>query len=146
MITKFSILICCVIGWTSAQSQQKHIREKEIDLLKQLGYCICMVDGYKQVTSMDSKDGSIGFMHDKMAINSLFDKQVYPAIKKQADKIITVVANSLKDTLYVSYDTREFHSLSLSCLEFYRSKQLDSLVRSFKRSSYYNEATGPTKK
>jgi len=146
MKVKSIFIICCLIGWTSAQSQKKYTREKEIDLLKQLGYCICMVDGYRQVTAIDSKDGSIGFMHDKMAINNLFDKHVYPAIKKQADKIIAVIANSLKDTLYVSHDVIELHSLSLSCLEFYKSKQLDSLVRSFRRSLYYNKAIGFTKK
>ena len=130
--------IACIA--TTANAQKK--LTNEIDLLKQLSFCICMEKGIHAFGG-EIKDMSVGYVLDKMEAAGMNEKHVMPLIEKHAGKAADRIFMAFKDTANIYYDRRGYNALSLNCLEYLRSRSLDSLVRSFKRSSYYSRFDDP---
>lgn len=125
---------------TTANAQKK--LTNEIDLLKQLSFCVCMEKGIHAFGG-EIKDMSVGYVLDKMEGAGMNEKHVMPLIEKHAGKAVERMLMAVKDTANTYYERHGYNALSLDCLEYFRSRSLDSLVRSFKRSSYYNRFDDP---
>lgn len=132
------LLAILVIFTQSACSVQKNSKKQteNIELLKELAYCKCVEHAMEMNKGKDTSDISLASVLERMDSRGLSSKFVYPVLDSSAKLVVLTQYNSQFENEGRHENTWNKNNYILSCLEFYKSKRLDSLVRSFKVETY----------
>lgn len=119
----------------SVQKSSKNQTEN-IELLKELAYCRCVEYAMEMNKGKDTSDISLASVLEEMDSKGFTSKFVYPVLDSSAKQIILRQYKSQFENEGKHENAWNKNNYILSCLQFYRSQKLDSLVRSFKINIY----------
>ncbi len=105
----------------SVATQRDSVLNEQRDLLKEYALCKCLYYANNK-DSVVANDISISIYRE---ISDYGDKSVYDLTDSASKK----AANAILPTQIADYDGKK--PILMRCLEFYKSKSLDSLVKSF---------------
>jgi hypothetical protein len=108
---------CCTKKLYSKKNEAEIVEQRED--LKSFALCQCLRQGYK--SSPVYEDISAGVYND----NLVYGINVIDTITK----ISFLVADSIEPAMHHDYNGKK--AIIGSCIEFYKSKRLDSIVKSF---------------
>jgi hypothetical protein len=100
---------------------EESLRHNQVLWLKDYAVCKCLYYGYEK-DSVIKKDISTGILA------SIADHAPY--VYETIDSISLQIANSIKPYKISEYGNKK--AVLLHCMEFYRSKKLDSIINKFK--------------
>ena len=131
-------IICIFLSVKSfCQINKNNQNERNISLLKQLTYCKCLTASLRTFGHIDSAEISLTEISNKMETSGLFDNIVGQILDSLVDKIVNLqIVNKQKNDPFKSEGANGKTTYILSCLEFYQSKQLDSILRAMPKSKY----------
>ena len=110
--------------------------ESNIELLKQLAFCTCITKSISAFNKLDSLEIYSGPVRVAMEEKGLYTKRIDPVFDNLANEIVQKQIQWKQDTLYKAEGAAGTTSYIYECLQLYRSKKLDSIVRTFPRSNY----------
>ena len=132
------LLIILVTFTQSACTVQKSSKKQNenIELLKEVAYCKCLEHAMEMNKGKDTSDISLASVLERMDSKGLSSKFVYPVLDSSAKLVVLTQYNSQFENEGKHENAWNKNNYILSCLEFYKSQRLDSLVRSFKIETY----------
>ena len=108
----------------------------EVELLKELAFCQCLERSLETFSTLDTLETARGEVLNLMDSKGLFPNIVQPVFDSLSFKIVAAQIKAKTDTLDKHESARGRTSYTLACLDFYNSKRLDSLVKSFPKGDY----------
>ena len=108
----------------------------DIELLKELAFCQCLEHSLETFSTLDNLEMGRGEVLNLMDAKGLFPNIAQPIFDSLAFLIVAEQRKAKNDTLYKHESASGRTSYTLACLDFYNSKKLDSLVRSFPKRDY----------
>ncbi len=130
----FLLVLCTQSACCVRKSSKK--QNENIELLKELAYCKCVEHSMEMNKGKDSSDISLASVLEKMDSKGLSSKFVYPVLDSSAKLVVLKQYNSQFENEGKHDNAWNKTNYILSCLEYYKSQRLDSLVKSFKPDSY----------
>ncbi len=112
-----------LISYTMGQGFTKKTKE----ILKDYALCSCIIEGYKR-DSIDIKDVSIAVLYDISGYN------IDLLNRKQIDSLTSIVLNEIRPLQPADYGNRK--PVIYTCLQYYKGKKLNALVRSMKKGNF----------
>jgi hypothetical protein len=131
-LSLFSILLFCSCSVNRNLKKEK----SDIELLKELAFCQCVIRYQETFHKMDTLEMSRGEVLNSMDAMGLFPKIVEPIFDSLANSIVAEQIKARNDTLNKHESARGRTSYIIDCLDLYNSKKLDSLVKSFPKKDY----------
>lgn len=84
----------------------------------------------------DTLEGSIASIEDEMDALGVATKNIWRSLDSFTQRFVQLQVSAYKNTVGVHESAIGRPSYLVDCLKFYKSKKLDSLVRSFKQKDY----------
>ena len=126
-----------IILFYSCSVNRTSKKEKtDVELLKELAFCQCLEHSIETFSKLDTLEMGRGEVLNLMDSKGLFPNIVQPILDSLASLIVAEQRKEKNDTLYKHESARGRTSYTLGCLDFYNSKKLDSLVKSFPKRDY----------
>ena len=129
-LVSFLLLYSCSVNRTVRKEKT------DVELLKELAFCQCLEHSLETFSTLDTLEAGRGEVLNLMDSRGLFPNIVQPIFDSLAFLIVARQMKAKNDTLYKHESARGRTSYTLACLDFYNSKKLDSLVRSFQKRDY----------
>jgi hypothetical protein len=137
MKSQFCIfLVSILLFYSCSVNSRIKIEKTDIELLKELAFCQCLEHSLETFSTLDTLETGRGEVLNLMDSKGLFPNIVQPIFDSLAFLIVAEQIKAKNDTLYKHESARGRTSYTLACLDFYNSKKLDSLVRSFPKKDY----------
>jgi hypothetical protein len=119
-ITSFLLLISCKANNSNSERAfNKRVKEGNIKYFKMQVYCSCLNNAYENkdiIKSIRTED-----------LLAVFDDLSSPDIQKTVDSLGKIVAQTIKPEEYPDFEGKK--RITVKCLEYYTSKELDNIAR-----------------
>ena len=129
---KYSCLLLIFIFASCSTSKYALKNKENIETMKQFAYCECLKFSIEKFVGKDSVDisGSRTFDYFEL-VGGFFIRRIFPVLDSAAKSISIEEAKHQFHTgpTQVAEGTNGKVQYKMDCLNFYKSKQLDSLVR-----------------
>lgn len=132
------MLLALIIFMFCSCATNKNIKEnkRNIEILKEFAYCKCMEQSIKTFSKVDTSEVGSGEIRIEMDYYGLFENIVNPIFDSIAYTVVKRQMASKYDSIGKHESAWGRTSYILGCLSFYKSKQLDSVVKSIPKEFY----------
>ena len=132
-ILKISII--CIL-FCSCFGPRINSESKNCELIKQLAYCKCLEYNIANFVGKDTLDRSIPLINQRMDIyGGYFVNHFYPIIDSISKDVYKQELNAKGDTNFTAESSCGKVDYKSACLDFYKSKKLDSLAKNIYKES-----------
>lgn len=125
----FGFLLICIIGCSTIKKTPKRLSpEKQLLYNQREGFAhFFKIQVFCDALKKSYQDKEIFEKIGKEDLLGGYDGIAHSSIQEKIDSLATKVANSIKPEEYPDFENKKF--IMKACLEYYNSKELDSIAR-----------------